>query len=284
MPSETQTECVVRRLQLVTDGDWQHIWMEATSPQPHVTSNADRELSKLASLVRDLALADETGRAIQACRDREPPMRDPSRVEEVRALFPKAADHQLPHWELDDDDRWTNEQIDALVATIAKQIRKPKRRRTQGILGGRPEHWAVLRHVEGGLQRAARLIALLGLGLVPSAVVNAHAVCELITTQKTNGPGLRPLIMGSVCRRLAMAGICRLLKLPIIDGAGPDQLATAADGCTKAYHAELTLCRQDTSRGVVHRDITSAHQHLNRQYAQSQLSMRCPELMQPFHA
>ena len=86
-----------------------------------------------------------------------------------------------------------------------------------------------------------------------------NAASEVIAAEKLSG-GLRPLQMGSVCRRISMSGICRLLRIDVQAAAGCDQLGVgASDGCTKIFHDARTKCRQDSQRGIVARDIESAH-------------------------
>jgi hypothetical protein len=234
------------------------------------------------SLIRDLLKAEETGRALRTLKTNVPPMRDPGRLSEVTCLFPPTVDGASPHFDCDDEDEWNEEQADELAHSIARRLRRPPRRTRPGILGGRLEHWSVLKVLDGGLARAGKLLSNLGLGLVPEPVIAAHARCEVLAAEKTTG-GLRPLQMGSVCRRIAMSAVCSLLRLDVQCAAGPDQLCTGvADGCTKVYHAARTMCRQDVKRGICARDCGSAHQRLDRKYAAAQIAERCPRLLQPF--
>ena len=280
---ESQVQSVTRRLQQVTDGDWNNLWLEATSPLPIRAYSEKKMVTDQVSLIRDLIKAEETGRALKTLKPNTPPMRDPRRLPEVTALFPPPADGLPPAFSCDDEDQWTEEQVAELSHTIARRLRRPPRRTRAGLLGGRLEHWSVLKVLDGGLARAGKLLANFGLGYVPEPVIAAHARCELLLAEKTSG-GLRPLQMGSVCRRIAMSAVCGLLRLEVQCAAGPDQLCTGIpDGCTKVYHAARTMCRQDVKRGICARDCKSAHQRLDRKYAARQLASRCPRLLQPFH-
>ena len=139
-----------------------------------------------------------------------------------------------------------------------------------------------MKALEGGLERAGKLLARLALGLCPETVIAAHSRCEIIVAEKLSG-GLRPLQMGSVCRRIAMSGICRFLRRDVQEAVGDDQVGVgASDGCAKVYHAALAKCRQNVQNGIMTRDVESAHQRLDRQYAAEQLRSKCPLLLQPF--
>ena len=278
---ESQAQSVVRRLQQAADGDWSNLWLEATAPRPINRDQSSRDTKDLIALVHDLIRAEETGRALKAIKQNTPPMRDAARYAEVLALFPETGvpSEQLRHGI---SYQWTSEETDELAKVIARSLRRPPRRTRPGILGGRLEHWSILKAVDGGLARAGALLARFGLGSVPDEVITAHARCEVLAAEKTTG-GLRPLQMGSVCRRIAMSGVCRLLRGEVQSAAGDDQLATGvSDGCPKVYHAARTMCVQTIERGIFARDIAGAHQNLDRKYAAREIESRCPRLLQPF--
>ena len=141
----------------------------------------------------------------------------------------------------------------------------------------------MLQVADEGAKDAGRLLANLALGLVPRDVVEAHARCELLPSSKPGGTGLRPLQLGSICRRIAMGGLVKYVAAAAQAAVGQDQLALgAADGCAKAYQALRTKCKQQPHRVVLSEDCIAAHQHLNRDYAATQLAKHCPKLLQPF--
>ena len=281
-PGESQSQTVTRRLQQVQDGDWQSLWTEATAPVALKTAGAVQSVEAQVALIRELVLAEEDGRALKALKPRVPPMRDPRRYGEVQALFPSAADGAPPRWECDAQHQWTPDEVKSLARTITTQLRRPKRRTCPGLLGGRPEHWSVLRVVEGGLERAGDLLANLALGHAPEEVIAAHARSEVVTPEKLAG-GLRPLLMGSACRRQGMRGVSKLLRTEIQGACGSDQLGTGApDGCTRVFHAARSKCRRSHAHGIAARDVESAHQNLNRPWAAEQLKRHTPALLQPF--
>ena len=282
LPGESQSQAVTRRLQQVQDGDWYSLWIELTAPVALKEANEKKTIADQISTIRELVLAEEDGRALKTLKPRMPPMRDARREGEVRSLFPPPTDGQTPQWTCAAEARWKPDQVQSLAKTITGQLRRPKRRTCPGLLGGRPEHWSVLRVVEGALERAADLLANLALGRVPAEVVAAHARSEVITPEKAAG-GLRPLLMGSACRRQGMRGVSKLLRAEIGVACGPDQLGTGApDGCTRVYHAARSKCRHNAAYGIAARDIESAHQNLDRKWAAKQLTQHLPALLEPF--
>ena len=54
------------------------------------------------------------------------------------------------------------------------------------------------------------------------------------------------------------------------------------DGCTRVFHAARNKCHHSLAHGIASRDIESAHQNLNRNWAAYQLKRHVPELLQPF--
>ena len=93
---ESQAQSVVRRLQQVTDGDWNNLWLDAVAPLALRPHDHKRSAADHAALIQDLIRADETGRALKTLKPNTPPMRDPNRLAEVTALFPPTLDGMLP--------------------------------------------------------------------------------------------------------------------------------------------------------------------------------------------
>ena len=281
---ESQSQSVVRRLQQASDGDWQSLLFEATSAKRRNISNSIASEEVQAKFVKDLALAGEPGRALKGLKKRLPIVRDASRTADVRSLFPPCEGPPLAAT-CPEEHQWPHEDILELASFISTQLMKKKKRKAPGPLGGRLEHWHVLQIVDKGAKDAGLLLANLALGLVPGDVVAAHARCELLPSLKPGGAGLRPLQLGSVCRRIAMGGLVKYVAAAVRDAVGPDQLAMGVpDGCAKAFQAIRSKCRQQPHRVVLAEDCVAAHQQLLRAHAASQLAKHCPKLMQPFLA
>ena len=82
-----------------------------------------------------------------------------------------------------------------------------------------------------------------------------------------------------------MSNIVRMLRSEVQAASGQDQLGTGVkDGCAKVFHAARTMCRQSSERGIMARDIASAHQCLDRSFAAKEIAARWPLLLQPFLA
>ena len=283
---ESQLTSVQRRLRAVADGDWTSLWLELQgSRRPVAAAATVPDSEKRAALVRDLLLSDETGRALKACQQRQPPVRDPSRFPEVLGLFPKSVVTDGGSWDIDPADAWNDVEFGRLEAAIMKKLRRPRRRSLPGLLGGRPEHWKPLELVDGGIEMAAHVIARLALGRVPAETLEAHRLCEVTTPTKPNNPAeLRPLMLGSTLRRIGSGGVCMVAKEAVRTAVGRFQLGSAKDGCTKAYHTVLSSCRARPQHGVLARDVAAAHQHVERTWVREQVDALCPALAEPLRA
>ena len=279
---ESQSQSVTRRLQQASDGDWQSLWLDATTQKRrNLTSSVAREDIQ-ANFVKDLALAGEPGRALKALKKRLPVVRDPTRATDVRNLFPQRIGSPLSD-SCPDEHKLVQEDVQELADAISCQLMKKKKRKAPGPLGGRLEHWHVLQLVDAEVKNAGLLLANLALGLVPGDVVAAHARCELVPFTKPGGGGLRPLQLGSVCRRIAMGGLVKYIAAAAQKAVGPDQLAFGVqDGCAKAFQALRSKCRQEPHRVVLAEECVSAHQTLLRAHAANQLAKHCPRLVQRF--
>ena len=93
-PGESQAQAVARRIRQAIDDEWEALWKEATSkavrrgPSPDMTE-AERAAAT-ASRVEDLAHAHQARRAARAVNPPAPAVTDSERLEELRALFPRA--------------------------------------------------------------------------------------------------------------------------------------------------------------------------------------------------
>ena len=136
---ESQSGSVVRRLQQASDGDWHTLWLEATVLRRKHLSSSIASAEVQAKFVKDLALAGEPGRALKGLKKRQPVIRDPTRVQDVRSLFPRRGGALLPT-SCPSEHLWQEEDILGLAGIISNQLMKKKRRKAPGPLGGRLEH------------------------------------------------------------------------------------------------------------------------------------------------
>ena len=278
-PDESQSAALMRRLQQATDGEWESLWLEATERDPLLGSSSP-SLSTTAKRVEALAMAGQQRRALRAMQPPREAVKDPARLDELQRLYPQAAPAQAA---APAPQPWTHTRKAKLEEEIRKLLRKPEKRAAPGPLGSRPEHWAVLRFSPGGLDRAARVLARLALGEVPPSARRVHAIGEIIAIAGPDGGIKRPLLMSSVPRRIALAGVARVLRPEVQEAVGPYQLGVGApDGAARAFHALEVHARAHPGRAVLAMDVQGAHQSISRPYASKAAARRCPALQLPF--
>ena len=92
-------------------------------------------------------------------------------------------------------------------------------------------------------------------------------------------PGIRPIGIGEVPRRIIGKSIVRHLRTDILQSSGPIQLcAGLEDGCEAAIHAVLQLFHSDDSDAVILVDADNAFNRLNRSVALWNMQFICPAL------
>ena len=109
--------------------------------------------------------------------------------------------------------------------------------------------------------------------------LSAFVACRLIPLDKR--PGVRPIGIGEVHRRIIAKAILVLLKQDILDVAGPLQVcAGQVSGCEAAIHAmRQTFADEETDGGLLV-DAANAFNSINRQAALHNISVICPPLAQ----
>ena len=278
---ESQCDVVSRRLQQVDDGDWASLWQESVGLLMPI-SQRDRpamQRKKRASLVQKLATSGEHARAIRAMQEPSEIMRDSSRLAEVKALYPPRSPMTLVG--RSDAQVWNDEEYETLAKRVSQSLRRAPVRTAPGPLGSRLEHWTVLKFAAGGLREAGQLLARLALGRVPSEMIEVHGRGEIMPAIKDNG-GLRPILISSVLRRIALKVVARESREAVQQFAGDMQLCFAKDGITKAHHSISSLARKDQDRALLSLDVANAHQSFSRSEADSAIAQACPELQLPW--
>ena len=282
-PGESQSESVARRLCLADEGQWDELWFELTGgyqvkSRPELS--IEERLRAQAARVKALFLSGQPGRAIKALQERSPAMRDRERLPEVRALYPERVGGPACQGNLPAD--WDDEQFESLVKMIMKYLRRAPTFTAPGPLASRLEHWCLLSCVSDGLLHAAQALAQLGLGRVPQEILEIHAVGEIIPTSKPSGDDLRPILLSSICRRVAMGSISRLTRADAQAACGSLQLCGEGDGVAKGFHTMSALTRSDPQRVVLSVDIAMAHQSFSRPEGLQAISQKVPQLARPF--
>ena len=90
-------------------------------------------------------------------------------------------------------------------------------------------------------------------------------------------PGVRPIGVGEVIRRICGKAILRVLSYNIQEVAGPLQLCAGQDaGCEAAVHSMRLLFDSPSSEGILLVDANNAFNSLNRQNALRNILHLCP--------
>lgn len=101
--------------------------------------------------------------------------------------------------------------------------------------------------------------------------------CKLIALDKS--PGVRPIGVGEVLRRIVGRAVAQHLKPEIIQAAGPLQLAAGQQGGAEAaVHSMRHFFDDDNCQAVLLADARNAFNVLNRQTALVNLRYLCPAL------
>jgi hypothetical protein len=92
-------------------------------------------------------------------------------------------------------------------------------------------------------------------------------------------PGLRPIGIGEIPRRIIGKTIIRFLRTDIQQASGPLQVCAGLEnGCESAIHSMIKLFGDDESDAVLLIDADNAFNRLNRAVALSNMQIICPSL------
>ena len=109
--------------------------------------------------------------------------------------------------------------------------------------------------------------------------LSAFVSCRLIPLDKN--PGVRPIGVGEVPRRIIAKAILNLFRLDIQDAAGPLQVCAGQDGgCEAAVHAMRQFFAEQEINGALLVDASNAFNTINRQAALHNIKSICPPLYQ----
>ena len=107
--------------------------------------------------------------------------------------------------------------------------------------------------------------------------LEAFVACRLIALDKC--PGVRPIGIGEILRRIVGKAVSITLKADIQEAVGPIQLcASCESGCETAVHAMHELYSMPQCDAVIQVDATNAFNSLNRQVALRNVLHLCPSL------
>ena len=127
--------------------------------------------------------------------------------------------------------------------------------------------------------------ALAGVGkhiattLIHPEGLNALVACRLIPLNKC--PGVRPIGVGEVPRRIIAKAVLRIVSKDVEAAAGPLQLCAGQDGgCEAAVHAMRKLFQDPDIEAALLVNATNAFNSINRQAALHNINVICPPLAQ----
>ena len=125
-------------------------------------------------------------------------------------------------------------------------------------------------------EQLALLAKKLATTVVDPKTLEAYTACRLVPLDKA--PGVRPIGVGEVLRRIIGKVIGSTLKDDIQEAAGPLQVATGLKGGAEAaIHAMRDIFEQDACNGVILVDASNAFNRLNRRVALHNIQITCPE-------
>ena len=123
----------------------------------------------------------------------------------------------------------------------------------------------------------ARMTRRLCTSFINPHTISALVSCRLIALNKN--PGIRPIGIGEILRRIIGRTVVCHLHSDIIEAAGPLQLASGLQGGIEAaVHSMSSMFDDDGSEGVLLADATNAFNVLNRATALVNLRYLCPPL------
>ena len=95
-------------------------------------------------------------------------------------------------------------------------------------------------------------------------------------------PGVRPIGVGDVARRIISKTLLTILKDDILDAAGTQQLcAGETAGCEAAVHSVRSISDNPDCEAILLVHASNAFHSLNRQLALRNISMSCPLFATP---
>ena len=115
--------------------------------------------------------------------------------------------------------------------------------------------------------------------LVSTESIGAFVACRLIPLNKC--PGVRPIGVGEVPRRIIAKAVLGIISHDIENAAGSLQVcAGQAGGCEAAVHAMRKISQYPETEGTLLVDAENAFNSLNRRAALHNVSVLCPPLKQ----
>ena len=100
--------------------------------------------------------------------------------------------------------------------------------------------------------------------------------CRLVPLDKN--PGLRPIGIGEVLRRIVGKMVVMVLRADLQENAGDLQLCAGQEsGCEAGIHAMHQIFEDDDTHGIIQVDANNAFNTLNRNVFLHNMKIICPE-------
>lgn len=123
----------------------------------------------------------------------------------------------------------------------------------------------------------ARVARRLCCEFVDPGGLSAFVTCRLIALGKN--PGVRPIGIGEVCRRIISKAILKIVGNDVLEAAGPLQLCAGQDGgCEAVVHSIRQIFAESDSEALLLVDAENAFNSLNREVALRNVLHLCPSL------
>ena len=107
--------------------------------------------------------------------------------------------------------------------------------------------------------------------------ISALMSCRLIPLDKC--PGIRPIGIGEVLRRIIGKAVVSILKPDILNSTGYTQLCAGQEpGCEVAVHCVNDLFQSDENHGFIQIDASNAFNSINRNILLGNIKIICPEI------
>ena len=111
--------------------------------------------------------------------------------------------------------------------------------------------------------------------IIDPAMLESYVACRLIPLNKN--PGIRPIGVGEVMRRIVGKTIGSVLKDDIQEAAGPLQVSTGLKGGAEAaIHSMREIFSEEGCDGVILVDASNAFNRLNRSVALHNIQITAP--------
>ena len=124
-------------------------------------------------------------------------------------------------------------------------------------------------------EQVALLAKRLATKVLDPATLDALVACRLIPLNKN--PGVRPIGIGEVLRRVMGKAIGWCLKQDLMEATGPLQASSGfRGGAEAAIHAMRQVFEDDNCEAVILVDASNAFNLLNRQVALHNMQRTCP--------